>query len=184
MGLLRNMKGKFGRRKVQTQEVEYVPSEEDTSLKRDDVDVHDKQQRERYVKACLEQMAVASKELETLGGEYNLVTSYLTDIEEIEALPPELKTQIADMAKTLVEIESSHKQKQERKLIMSEEQYLHMERISEYMPAGYDLCWFYGIFDDTVSNSWNNLWAGCNNGISNCSSNCGDSANVSVCKAW
>lgn len=138
MGLLRNMKGKFGRRKVQTQEVEYVPSEEDTSLKRDDVDVHDKQQRERYVKACLEQMAVASKELETLGGEYNLVTSYLTDIEEIEALPPELKTQIADMAKTLVEIESSHKQKQERKLIMSEEQYLHMERISEYMPAGYD----------------------------------------------
>ena len=138
MGLLRNMKGKFARRKVQTQEAEYVPSEEDTSLKRDDVDVHDKQQRERYVKACLEQMAVASKELETLGGEYNLVTSYLTDIEEIEALPPELKTQIADMAKTLVEIESSHKQKQERKLIMSEEQYLHMERISEYMPAGYD----------------------------------------------
>lgn len=32
MGLLRNMKGKFGRRKVQTQEVEYVPSEEDTSI--------------------------------------------------------------------------------------------------------------------------------------------------------
>ena len=54
MGLLRNMKGKFGRRKVQPQEVEYVPSEEEVSLKRDDVDVHDKRQRERYVKACLE----------------------------------------------------------------------------------------------------------------------------------
>ena len=138
MGLLRNMKGKFGKRKAQTQEVEYVPNEEEVSLKRDDVDVHDKRQRERYVRACLEQMAEASKELETLGGEYNLVTSYLTDMEEIEALPPELKTQIANMAKKMVEVENSHKQKRERKLIMSEEEYLHMERISEYMPAGYD----------------------------------------------
>lgn len=137
MGLLKNMKGKFGRRKVQAEEIDYTPNEE-VSLKRDDIDVHDKKQRERYVKACLEQMAEASKELETLGGEYNLVTSYLTDMEEIDALPPEIKTQIANMAKQLVEIESNHKQKRERKNIMSEEQYLHMERISEYMPAGYD----------------------------------------------
>lgn len=138
MGLLGNMKEKLGRWKVQPKEAEYVPDEEEVSLKRDDVDVHDKKQREQYVKACLEQMAEASKELETLGGEYNLVTSYLTDMEEIDALPPELKTQIANMAKQLVEIENNHKQKRERKNIMSEEQYLHMERISEYMPAGYD----------------------------------------------
>ncbi len=138
MGLLGTVKEKFGRRKVQVKEVEYIPAEEETSLKRDDVDIHDKKQRERYVKACLEQMAEASKELETLGGEYNLVTSYLTDMEEIDALPPEIKEQLSNMAKQLVELENNHKQKRERKNIMSEEQYQHMERIAEYMPAGYD----------------------------------------------
>ena len=83
-------------------------------------------------------MAEASKELETLGGEYNLVTSYLTDMEEIEALPPEIKEQLSNMAKQLVELEDNHKKKKERKNIMPEEQYQHMERIAEYMPEGYE----------------------------------------------
>lgn len=138
MGLLGNMKEKLARRRMQTEEVEYAQEVEESTLKRDDIDVHDKKQRERYVKACLEQMAEASKELETLGAEYNLVTSYLTDMEEIEAIPPEIKEQLANMAKHLVEVESNHKKKRERKNIMSEEQYTHMERISEYMPEGYD----------------------------------------------
>lgn len=138
MGLLGSMKEKLGRRKVQTKEVEYIPEQEEVSLKRDEIDVHDKKQRERYVKACLEQMAEASKELETLGGEYNLVTSYLTDMEEIDALPPEIKEQLSNMAKQLVELENNHKKTHERKNIMSEEQYQHMERIAEYMPQGYD----------------------------------------------
>lgn len=138
MGLLGSMKERLNKKKVQPKEVEYVPTQEEVSLKRDDVDIHDKKQRERYVRACLEQMAEASKELETLGGEYNLVTSYLTDMEEIEALPPEIKEQLSNMAKQLVELEDNHKKKQERKNIMPEEQYQHMERIAEYMPEGYE----------------------------------------------
>ncbi len=138
MGLLGSMKERLNKKKVQPKEVEYVPTQEEVSLKRDDVDIHDKKQRERYVRACLEQMAEASKELETLGGEYNLVTSYLTDMEEIEALPPEIKEQLSNMAKQLVELEDNHKKKKERKNIMPEEQYLHMERIAEYMPEGYE----------------------------------------------
>lgn len=138
MGLLGSMKEKLNRRRVQSKELEYIPAETEASLKRDDIDIHDKKQRQRYVKACLEQMAEASKELETLGGEYNLVTSYLTDMEEIEALAPEIKTQISNMAKQLVEITDNHKRKRERKNIMPEEKYQQMERIAEYMPAGYD----------------------------------------------
>lgn len=138
MGLLGSMKERLNRKKVQPKEVEYVPTQEEVSLKRDDVDIHDRKQRERYVRACLEQMAEASKELETLGGEYNLVTSYLTDMEEIEALPPEIKEQLSNMAKQLVELEDNHKKKKERKNIMPEEQYLHMERIADYMPEGYE----------------------------------------------
>ena len=56
------MKGK----KQEAVEIEYNPQEETEGLRRDDVDMHDKRQRERYVRTCLEQMAEASKELETL----------------------------------------------------------------------------------------------------------------------
>lgn len=97
MGLLGKVKG-FFRRKEEEEEV-YRPEWEEASLKRDDIDIHDSQQREDYVTACMEQMAEASKELETLGGEYNLVTSYLTDMEEIEALPDDMKNQLREYAK-------------------------------------------------------------------------------------
>lgn len=138
MGLLRSIADRFSARRTETVEIEYNPQEEPQGLRRDDVDMHDKKQRERYVKACLEQMAEASRELETLGSEYNLVTSYLTDMEEIDALPPELREQLNNLARKIVEIEDNHKQQQNKKKIMSEEEFEHMERIEEYMPEGCD----------------------------------------------
>ena len=95
MGLLGKIKGIFNRSKSEAENV-YHPDWDEESLKRDNIDMHDRKQRENYVKACLEQMAEASKELDTLGGEYNLVTSYLTDMEEIEAQPEEIKELEAD----------------------------------------------------------------------------------------
>ena len=77
MGLLGKIKGFFNRQAVDEETV-YQPDWEEERLKRDDVDMHDKTQREQYVKACMEQMSEASKELDALGGEYNLVTSYLS----------------------------------------------------------------------------------------------------------
>ena len=54
-----------------------------------EIDFDNKEQRSDYVKNCLEKIADATKELENLNFEYNMVTSYLNDMEEIEALPPE-----------------------------------------------------------------------------------------------
>ncbi len=54
---------------------------------RNEIKISNKEQRQEYVKGCLEQIAEASKELETLQFEYNMVTAYLKDMEEIEALP-------------------------------------------------------------------------------------------------
>lgn len=116
---------------------EYEGAWEDAGLKRDNVDMHDRIQREEYIKACLEQMSEASSELDTLGGEYNLVTSYLTDMEEIEALSPELKEQVKGYAKKLVELEGSKERLEERTGIMPEGEFAHMERIEQYMPDGY-----------------------------------------------
>ncbi|MDE5696921.1 MAG: hypothetical protein K2I96_05840 [Lachnospiraceae bacterium] len=136
MGLLGKIKGLFNRR-TDGEENVYGPDWEEESLKRDDIDMHDKTQREHYVKACMEQMSEASRELDTLGGEYNLVTSYLTDMEEIEAQPDEIKEQLKTCASKILELENSRKKLDKKRRIMKPEDYLRMERIEQYMPEGY-----------------------------------------------
>ena len=133
MGLLGKIKGLFNR---QMDEEENVcrPDWEEESLKRDNIDMHDKKQREHYVKACLEQMSEASKELDALGGEYNLVTSYLTDMEEIEAQPDEVKEQLKTYATKIQELENNREKLDKKRRIMKPEDYLRMERVEPYMP--------------------------------------------------
>ncbi|MBQ7942446.1 MAG: hypothetical protein IJ326_00110 [Lachnospiraceae bacterium] len=137
MGLLKSLTQHFSKKNKVAEEVDFQQVQE-TGIRRKDMDFHDRQQRERYVKACLDQMGEASKELETLGYEYNLVTSYLTDMEEIDAMPPEMREQLANCAKHIVELQGNQKKLLGRKAIMTDVQYLQMERISEYMPEGYD----------------------------------------------
>lgn len=136
MGLLGKIKGFFNRQADGAENV-YRPDWEEESLKRDDIDMHDKVQREHYVKACMEQMSEASRELDTLGGEYNLVTSYLTDMEEIEAQPDEIKEQLKTYATKILELESSRERLDKKRRVMKPEDYLRMERIEQYMPEGY-----------------------------------------------
>lgn len=134
MGLLGKIKRFFLK---DNDEYEYDGEWSDASLNRDGVDMHDSLQREEYIKACLAQMSDASEELDTLGGEYNLVTSYLTDIEEVEALSPELKEKLKGYAKKIVELEGNKEKLEERKGLMPESEFNHMERIEQYMPDGY-----------------------------------------------
>lgn len=61
---------------------------------REHIDIHDHKQRHDYVVGCLEQIADATRELENLEYEYNMVTSYLRDIDEIEALPKDEKKEL------------------------------------------------------------------------------------------
>ncbi|MDE5823078.1 MAG: hypothetical protein K2H91_00100 [Lachnospiraceae bacterium] len=136
MGLLGKIKGFFNRQTDNGENV-YRPDWEEESLKRDNIDMHDKIQREHYVKACMEQITEASKELDTLGGEYNLVTSYLTDMEEIEAQPDEVKEQLKTYASKILELENSREKLDKKRRIMKPEDYLRMERIEQYMPEGY-----------------------------------------------
>lgn len=136
MGLLGKIKGLFNRRTDEGENA-YESDWEGESLKRDDIDIHDQTQREQYVKACMEQMTEASKELDTLGGEYNLVTAYLTDIEEIEAQPDEIKGQLKNYASKILELENSRQKLDKKRHIMKPEDYLRMERVEQYMPEGY-----------------------------------------------
>lgn len=135
MGLLGKIREFFF--KNEEYENVYYPDWDEETIKRDEVDMHDIKQRESYVTACLEQMAEASKELETLGGEYDLVTSYLTDIEEVEALPDDVKEQLKGYAARIVELENTKDSMDKNRRVMKSEDYLKAERIASFMPDGY-----------------------------------------------
>lgn len=72
-------------------------------------------QRKRYIVNCLEQIAEASKEIDLLTGEYTLVTSYLTDTDEIEALPAEQREEVNRVAGKLAGLEQERSRYREKK---------------------------------------------------------------------
>ena len=53
MGLLKSLTKHFGKKKQVVEEVEFQQVQE-AGIRRKDMDFHDRQQRERYVKACLD----------------------------------------------------------------------------------------------------------------------------------
>ncbi len=103
---------------------------------RDDVDFEDEEQRSRYITNCLEQIADASKEMNLLTGEYSLVTSYLTDMEEIEALPKEEKEELDDIARRLLTLEQECEKYRGKKNRMHDSDYYHMRKQENEIQEG------------------------------------------------
>ena len=103
---------------------------------RDDLHINDKKQRKEYVQGCLEQIAEASKELEELEFEYNMVTSYLKDMEEIEALPEEEREILCECAKKIDALEEQQSGFRERKNRLDDGKFRQMQRLEEEVQEG------------------------------------------------
>lgn len=114
------------RRKVKEEE----PQEEWDQIvyARDNVDFHDEEQRSRYVMNCLEQIAEATRDRDLLTGEYSLVTSYLTDMEEIEALPEGERAELNKLANALAALEQEQNRYRDRKSRMPDADFYNMKR--------------------------------------------------------
>lgn len=103
---------------------------------RDDLQINDKQQREDYIKGCLEQIAEASTELENLKHEYNMVTSYLKDMEEIESLPEEEMLLLRSYARRIEELSDKQSDYARRERKLDEAKYRQMERMEDEVQEG------------------------------------------------
>ena len=101
-----------------------------------EVDFRDEEQRSRYVTNCLEQIAEASKEINLLNGEYGLVTAYLTDMEEIEALPDEPRQEVNQIANRLVSLERERMQYLDNKKRMKDSDYFRMRKQEDEVQEG------------------------------------------------
>lgn len=115
----------FGKKKIQKEEG--PENWEEAVYERDKVDFDDSCERERYITSCLEQMGESEKEMGLLTGEYSLVTSYLTDMEEIEALPEEEAGELRTVAGRLVALDQERMKYSNKKRRMRDSEYKQME---------------------------------------------------------
>lgn len=103
---------------------------------KESVDFREEEQRSRYITNCLEQIAVASKETEILMGEYGVVNSNLTDIEEIELLPEQDRKQLKEMARRVHVLERECGIFREKKGRMKDSEFLHMRQREQEITEG------------------------------------------------
>jgi len=122
----------FRRRKRRQEEENW----EEIVYTRDGVNFGNAADRNQYVDGCLEQMTVAAKEIELLSGEYALVTAYLTDTEEVEALPEGEKETLDAAAKRLMVVEQERRDYLEKKDRMPDSMYYRMHDREEELEAG------------------------------------------------
>lgn len=100
--------------------------------------MQDEIERKKFVRGCAEQIKNASQKLDEVADEYNMVTAYLKDIEEIEALPQGEKEAILDSAKKVQIIEGARKEYKAKKNRLTDGQFYHMQRYEEVMPKPYE----------------------------------------------
>lgn len=133
MGLLKRLLDRFRKDYDEYDEEEW---EEEESPR--EIDFNNREQRNDYVRNCLEKMAEATKELENLNFEYNMVTSYLKDMEEIEALPPEESEQLKDCAKRVSLLQERKTDFMGRPHRITDEKYRMVERMEDQMDEAFE----------------------------------------------
>lgn len=103
---------------------------------RENVNMHNKGEREQYLRSCLEQIADAERELRRLEYEYNMVTSHLTDVEELSRAPEEMQLDIREAAGKLDELKEVESRGEERKNRISEEEFSQMRQVETEVEDG------------------------------------------------
>lgn len=134
MGLWRNL---FRRGREQDPEEQWEEQDwENLVYDFANLDITDKEQRRQYVTDWLEQAADASRELSQLNGEYSLVTAYLMDMEEIEALPEEEKEVLNSIARRMLSFSEERARYQGKKNRMKDSDYYQMRQQESEVLAG------------------------------------------------
>ncbi len=100
---------------------------ENKKINFEDININNKEQRDQFVKSCYDQILIARKELENAKSEYNLVTTYLSDIQKIEELPINNKAEVVDLAREIVNLNDERKSFQNNSSQITDRQYAMIE---------------------------------------------------------
>ncbi len=116
---------------------EYEEEWDDSVVERKRIDINKEEDRERYLRTCCEQIADASREMENLTYEYGLVTSYLKDMEELEALPLEQREEINEYAEKIVNLEKVQEGYTKTAKRITDVKFRQMEAMENEIQDGY-----------------------------------------------
>lgn len=103
---------------------------------RENINMHNKGEREQYLRSCLEQIADAELQLHRLEYEYNMVTSHLTDIEELARSPEEMQLEIREAAEKLDELKEVQVSYTEKKNRISDAAFARMDQLEGDVEEG------------------------------------------------
>ncbi len=119
------LKNIFSKKRKKTDEEESFDygDWEQLALRRQEVDMTLPEEREKYVRALLEQSADSASALSDINREYNRVTSYLKDVDEIETLPDSEYDRLVSYANKILSLEQARKEIPEGESRMPEEEY-------------------------------------------------------------
>ena len=87
-----------------------------------------------YVINLCEQMIDISKELENIHGEYETVTAYLNDIQKVEGLEGEQKTQLVDIATTVSKLNNTRNEYLNIEQAISDAVFMQMKENEDEIP--------------------------------------------------
>lgn len=129
---------KLFKKNIDSEDAAYETEEKRVPLSRRQVNMRNEDERERFITECCEQMRDAEKEIERLTDEYAYVTGYLTDMEELEALPATEKKRLAQAAEKLVGSGQQKADFDRRPSAMADADYNRMERFKDSVEEAID----------------------------------------------
>ncbi len=117
---------------------EELAAEEEESyvVTKDQVNMRDSVDRQRYVCSLLEQIADAEKQVESYKAEYNTVNRYLQDMEDLEFISGEDKESLHEHAKAIHLLEADKHKYEEKKQRLSDADFAKMERLEDDTDEG------------------------------------------------
>lgn len=124
----------FGKKKIKEEEQE--DDWEQIVYERDKINFHNSEERKRYLENCMEQIKDAERELDLLTGEYNLVTAYLTDMEEIESLPPAQMSELKGVAGKMLILNQERNKYLDKERHLTESEYRQMRSTEKEVEEG------------------------------------------------
>ncbi len=113
------------------EEEEEIKEVEAVDFDHSNLSVHNSLERRRYIEGCLEQMRDAALKVEELNEEYNVVNSYLRDMEIIDSIGDEERLAIEEHARALGNLNVDKQSLAGRKSYMDEADFRRMERLGD-----------------------------------------------------
>ncbi len=104
---------------------------EKTSFDHSNLPINNRFERRKYIEGCLEQMRDAALKVEELNGEYEVVNSYLKDMEVVESLEGDDLEVVSEHAKAITLLNIDRNALKERQSYMDEADFRRMERLGD-----------------------------------------------------